>query len=320
MGVRELCGFRTRSPRMNRVLDLIQRFAALEAPVLIDGETGTGKERAAHALHALGPRSRRVLVAIDCGALPESIVETELFGHERGAFTGADRAYGGRVQSAAGGTLFLDEINSTPLPIQGKLLRFLQEGEFSRVGSQRPIPVDVRVVSASNIPLESLVASGRIRADFFYRLNVLRIDLPRLRDRREDIPLLVEQFVNEDALARQIGMTSVSDAVLSNLMSRPWPGNIRELLNFLRRAIVFGVEHGVLVRLPDDTVTPAAATAAPPPPRELLGQSLREWIRGREREYLASVLERYPTVTRQAEVAGLPQRTFYRKIRRYGLR
>jgi transcriptional regulator with PAS, ATPase and Fis domain len=317
MRIRELGGIRTRSIEMHRVLDLIERFAALDAPVLIEGETGTGKELVTQTLHALGPSIGRPLVVIDCGALPESLVESELFGHERGAFTGADRAYAGRVQAAAGGTLFLDEINSTSLPVQGKLLRFLQEGVFTRVGSQRPVSMKVRMVSASNVPLESLVGSGRVRADFFYRLNVLRIDLPPLRERLEDIPLLVERFVADDPVARQFNVTRVSDQVMADLESRPWPGNIRELFNLLRRAVVFGVEHSVLVRLPDDRTLRQESTSPAATPGAV---KLRDWIHGQEREYLARLLERYDTVTEQAAAAGLPQRTLYRKTRRYGLR
>src|SRR4030095_8814478 len=180
----------TRTPRVQRMLELVRRYAVLETPVLIHGETGSGKELVARALHALSPRASRALVTIDCAAVPESLAESELFGHERGAFTGADRSYGGRIEGAADGTLFLDEVNSLSMILQGKLLRFLEEREFWRVGQRRPVRVDVRLVSATNVPLDQLVASGRVRADFFYRLDVLRIPVPPLRERLDHTPAL----------------------------------------------------------------------------------------------------------------------------------
>ncbi|MBM4246576.1 MAG: sigma-54-dependent Fis family transcriptional regulator [Deltaproteobacteria bacterium] len=319
MTVREHYGIRTRSPRMQRVLDLIERFAALEAPVLIQGETGTGKEVVAQALHRRSARAQGPLVVIDCGALPESIVESELFGHERGSFTGADRSYAGRILAAANGTLVLDEANSISSLVQGKLLRFVETGQFARVGSQRPVAVDARLICATNVPLETLVSTGQMRSDFFYRLNVLRIDLPPLRERLEDVPLLVEQFLTVDALARSLGVVAVASDVLHELQTRDWPGNVRQLLNFLRRASVLGCERGVLVRLPEEE-TPLQLPDAAAITADQSGEGLREWIRDREREYLRWLLDRHDSVAQQAAVAGLPQRTLYRKVRQHGLR
>jgi transcriptional regulator with PAS, ATPase and Fis domain len=318
--VDQLCGFITRSPRMQRVLDLIRRFAELDTPVLVQGETGTGKELVARALHALKTPASGPFMVVDCGSLPESIVESELFGYEKGAFTGADRSYTGRIQAAAGGTLFLDEVNSISIAMQAKLLRFLEDGAFSRIGQPRPVPVSVRLISASNVPLEELITSGRMRPDFFYRLNVLRIDLPPLRERLEDLPLLVGKFLHDDAIARRCGATDVRPEVLDRLCERPWRGNVRELYNVLRRAVVLCAENGVIQRLPD------RPEATPDPPAPETGRvsrrfaKFRSWMREREREYLAALVKHYRSVTEQAVASGLPQRTLYRKIRRLALR
>jgi transcriptional regulator with PAS, ATPase and Fis domain len=314
MRAHELCGIRTRSARLLRVFDSVRVFAKLDTPVLIEGETGTGKNLLARALHVLSARARKPFVTIDCGGLPESIAESELFGHERGAFTGADRPYAGRIEAGANGTVFLDEVNSLPLTIQVKLLRFLEDGEFYRVGQQRPVPVTVRLISASNLSLKELVASGRMRADFYYRLNVLHIEMPPLRERPEDIDLLVDQALAADPLARSLGVTCVSDEVLTTLRSMRWPGNVRELRNLLHRSIVFGAEDGVLRRL-DHREHATTAGSTEPMLADPVATGFRAWIREREREYLTNLLRLYPTTAEQARVSGLPQRTLYRKIR-----
>jgi len=306
-------GIVTQNPRMLRQIELIRRFAGLDAPVVITGETGTGKELVAQALHALSPRAGRPFVTVDCAALPETLVESELFGHERGAFTGADRAYGGRVELAAGGTLFLDEVNSLSLVVQGKLLRFLEQAEFCRVGRQRPIPVDVRLIGACNVPLEQLVADGRMRADFYYRLKVLQIDLPPLRERREDIPLLARHFLAQDPLARRAGLADVSEAVLAALQARAWPGNVRELRNALRRAAAFA--DGPLLESLEPDAGVGVAAAAPAPSADPEAQTFRAWMAMREREYLLGLMRRYHSITQQAAASGLPQRTLYRKTK-----
>jgi transcriptional regulator with AAA-type ATPase domain/glyoxylase-like metal-dependent hydrolase (beta-lactamase superfamily II) len=318
--VLELCGIRTSEPNMRGILDTIRRFAQLDSPVLVNGETGTGKELVARALHALSARQHRPLVVIDCAVLPDSLAESELFGHERGAFTGAERAYPGRIEMAAGGTLFLDEVNSLSLAIQGKLLRFLEQGQLQRLGQQRSISVDARLIAASNVPLEHCVRSGRMRADFFYRLNVLTIDLPPLRERINDVPLLVHQFFDEDPLPRRLGIRSVSREVMSQLRAMPWPGNVRELRNLLRRSVVLGAVDGVVRRLDivPDVMPPLPLGPEKPP--STISLAFRKWMRQREQEYLAGLVEKYATVGQQATAAGLPERTLYRKLKSFGLR
>jgi two-component system response regulator HydG len=309
----DLSGIRTRNASMKHQLELIKRFARLSTPVLIQGETGTGKELVARALHGLSTRAGKPFVVVDCAAVPETLIESELFGHERGSFTGADRSYGGRIEAASGGTLFIDEVNSLSLPAQARLLRFLESGAFSRVGRQQPVSVAVRIVSASNIPLEELVAAGRMRADFYYRLNVLRIAIPPLRERLDDVPLLVRQALEEDEVARATGITEVSDEVMRELGSRSWPGNVRELRNAMRRAVALAASGPVLQSLDLSREQPAASVAVEAM-RPWTG-SFRAWIVEREREYLEELLRRYGSVHQQAAASGLPERTLYRKIR-----
>jgi transcriptional regulator with PAS, ATPase and Fis domain len=319
MAEEEVFGIRTRTPAMLRVIRTVRLYAGLDTPVLIEGETGTGKELVARALHASSPRAGRRMVTADCAALPETLAESELFGHERGAYTGADRPYAGRIHLAAGGTLFLDEVNSLSLGIQGKLLRFLERGEFTRIGQQQPVSIDVRVVSATNAPLETLVASGAMRADFYFRLNVLTLRLPPLRERPDDLPLLVEQFLEEEPLARQLGVSRVAGDVLGRLREMSWPGNVRELRNLLRRSLVLGAEGGVLRRLWTDADDVPRAVRHGDAGADGLG-AFRSWMLEREREYLAELVERHPNIAQQSAVSGLPERTLYRKLRMLGLR
>jgi transcriptional regulator with PAS, ATPase and Fis domain len=313
-------GIRTCNPRMLHVLELIRRFAALDTPVLVEGETGTGKELVARALHALSTRARGPLVTVDCGALPESLMESELFGHERGAFTGADRSYTGRIQAASGGVLFLDEVNAISSSMQSKLLRFLEQGEVYRIGHQRPVAVDVRLISATNVPLEDLVRAGRMRSDFFYRLNVVAIHLPPLRDRPEDIPLLVQQFIEEDPLAERCGVRVVSDEAVEQLRLLSWPGNVRQLRNVLRQAVVLGAENGVIRRIDHPTVAEdVAGPVRPAVPSGRAFPAFRSWMRECEREYLTALVARHRSVTQQASASRLPQRTLYRKVKALGV-
>ena len=317
-GVVDLGGIRTCTPRMIALLECVERFAALDVPVLIQGETGTGKELVAQAVHALSPRTAKPLVTVHCGSLPESLIESELFGHERGAFTGADRPYAGRIEAALGGTLFLDEINSVSLPVQTKLLRFLDKGELCRIGRPHPVRADVRVISASNVLLEQLVAAGQMRADFFYRVSVLRLDLPPLRERPDDIRLLARQLLAEDPFAKRHGITDVTDELLAELQPLAWPGNVRELRNVLRRGLALAPDGGPLGRL-----DPGTDRVAPPPQLSASERrpqlTFRAWVREREREYLSDLVRRHRTVAERAAASGLPQRTLYRRVRSLGL-
>lgn len=226
------------SPAMRDVYRKIELYAPSDAAVIVTGETGTGKELVARALHAQGPRRNGPFVAVNCSAIAAELLESELFGHEKGAFTGAQRMHKGRFERAHGGTIFLDEVGDMPLTAQAKLLRVLEEGMVERVGAERPVPVDVRVVGATNVPLERAVHEGRFRADLYHRLAVLRIQLPPLRHRPEDIPLLVEHFLR--IFRRKYGrpMERLTSEAMALLDAYLWPGNVRELRNVLERVFV----------------------------------------------------------------------------------
>jgi transcriptional regulator with GAF, ATPase, and Fis domain len=237
-----------RSPALQRVLHLVESVATTDAAILIRGETGAGKEVIAELIHRLSVRRGGPLVKFNCTAIPTGLLESELFGHERGAFTGAIARRIGRFELAHEGTLFLDEIGDLPLDLQPKLLRVLEEREFERVGSTQTIPSDVRIIAATNRPLEELVEEGQFRDDLYYRLNVFPIDLPPLRERTEDIPLLVRHFVMQHAgkLGRRIEY--ISPDVMETLVRHPWPGNVRELKHVLHRAVI--LSEGKSLQLP----------------------------------------------------------------------
>jgi DNA-binding NtrC family response regulator len=236
-------------PSMQRVLKVVMQVARSRATALIQGESGTGKELIAAAIHHNSPRRDRAFVRLNCASLAENLLESELFGHERGSFTGAVGRREGRFKQADGGTLFLDEVSEIPMPVQVKLLRFLQEKEFERVGGNETIQVDVRVVAATNRDLAELVKEGRFREDLYYRLNVVQIDVPPLRARKSDIPLLAHHFLAVHREENQRDIRGFSDEALRSLLGYPWPGNVRELENAVERAVVLcegesiGVEH-----------------------------------------------------------------------------
>jgi two-component system response regulator HydG len=234
-----------KSPAMLRLFSLISSAAQSDAPVIIYGESGTGKELVAAALHRLGNRSQGPFIKVNSAALHESLLESELFGHVKGAFTGADRVRVGRFEAAHGGDIFLDEVGDLPLATQAKLLRVLQEKVIERVGDQKPIPVDVRVISATNQDLLRLRAKGRFRDDLFYRINVIPIHLPPLRDRREDIPLLVEAFIERTRLKTRKPITGIDKEALDELLAYSWPGNVRELINVIHYAFVLCPGGGI---------------------------------------------------------------------------
>jgi len=233
-----LSGLETNNARMAEAVNTVARAAASRATILIRGESGTGKEVLARAIHYASPRANKALVPVNVAALPDTLIESELFGHERGAFTGADRERRGRFELADGGTLFLDEIGDLPRSAQVKLLRVLQEQAFERLGGARTLSVDVRVIAATNRDLPALIASGEFREDLYYRLNVVSVELPPLRERREDIPLLVDLFVRRFAEEAGREVEGVSREAMDLLMKHDYPGNVRELENLLHRAVV----------------------------------------------------------------------------------
>jgi transcriptional regulator with GAF, ATPase, and Fis domain len=265
------------SPKFRELTERIQLVASTTATVLITGETGTGKELVARAIHNLSPRSNRPLVKVNCAAISAGLVESELFGHVKGAFTGATERRVGRFEYADGGTLFLDEVTELPLETQAKLLRVLQEQEFEPVGSNRTLKVDVRLLAATNRNLAELVREGRFRMDLYYRLLVVPVDVPALRERRDDIPLLASHFVRR--LSRQFGrrVERISEGMLRELVANLWPGNIRELENFLARAIVL---------CPGDTLDMPVLVAESGTPAGKHSRSLEST----ERDHIESVL------------------------------
>ena len=302
-----------RSQPMTDLLQLVDRAAATDFPVVISGESGTGKELIARALHEAGKRKRHAFVAINCGAVPESLLESELFGHVRGAFTGADRDRRGLFEMASGGTLFLDEVADTSLAMQAKLLRVLQEGEIRRVGEVQSRTVDVRIVAAANRPLQPLVASGRFREDLFYRLHVLSLELPPLRERVEDIPALAEHLLSRMPTSRR---PRVTRSALARLSAYAWPGNVRELNNELARASALCNESiGVADLSPHiarpQTTSPISVTS------ELL---IRPRVEALERELVEEALRRTNgNQTQAAKLLGLSRYGLQKKLKRYGV-
>jgi two-component system response regulator HydG len=251
------------SPAMGHLRETILRVASADSTVLVTGETGTGKELVANALHYEGPRAGGPLVKVNCAALSETLLESELFGHEKGAFTGADRRRQGRFERADGGTLFLDEISEMGAHVQAKLLRVLQGEPFERVGGDEAVRPDVRLVAATNRDPEEAVRQGRIRQDLFYRLNIVRVEVPPLRDRREDMPLLVEHFVSRYAARHGKRIEGFSDEALAVLKAHDWPGNVRELENCVERSVILAGGETIGVRdLPPPLCGEGARTEA----------------------------------------------------------
>ncbi len=294
------------SPAMCRIIEAIETVGPTDATVLITGESGTGKELIARAIHACSPRRYHPLVAIHCGALTETLLESELFGHEKGAFTGAQYRKLGKFEIAEGGTVFLDEIGDISLKTQTDLLRVLQEREITRVGGNQPIKVDFRCIAATNKTLEKLIDEGRFRPDLFYRLNVFRIELPPLRQRREDIPALVDHFIHKFSEAMNKRITRVSAAAMSRLQQHDWPGNIRELENAVERAMVVGEEPEL--KESDFSFNLSAG-------HESEARSLDEI----ERAHILRVLEECGgNQTRAAEILDIDRVTLHNRLKKYG--
>jgi DNA-binding NtrC family response regulator len=297
------------SPPMRKVMELVEHVSKTDATVLIRGESGTGKEVIARAIHASSKRRYLPIVSVNCGALPENLLESELFGHEKGAFTGAQYRRKGKIEMADGGTLFLDEVGAINVKMQVDLLRVLETKELTRVGGARPIQVDFRVVCATNGNLELAVEEGRFREDFYYRINVFTIDLPPLRARRSDVPALARHFL--DRFARQMDkrITGFSPEAMDLLTTYDWPGNVRELSNAIERAMVVGQPPAIR---PEDL-----------PLRRPIGNemSAAESLAEMEKRHIAAVLQRTEgNITRAAEILKIDRVTVYNKIKKYGLR
>ena len=307
-----------KSKRMKEVFDLIRLVADSEASVLVQGESGTGKELVASAIHYNSSRRARPYIRVSCASLPDSLIESELFGYEKGAFTGASERRVGRFEAASGGTLFLDEIGELPLGIQVKLLRVLQERQIERLGSHRSIKVDVRIVSASLRPLEEEIAAGRFRDDLYFRVNTVTIHLPPLRERKEDIPILAQAFLDEFSRERGKPIEGFADAVLEAFDAYPWPGNVRELRNVVERAVLFCKSPRVsLEELPATLrgAMPAQRRAAPQQVMSLQAAVERAEIEA-IRAALASTSGRR---SEAAELLGVSRKTLWEKAKNYGL-
>jgi DNA-binding NtrC family response regulator len=309
------------SPAMLRTLDIVERVAARRATVLITGETGTGKEMVARAIHCASPRAAYPMVVVNAAALPENLIEAELFGHVRGAFTGAVQARIGRFEQAHRSTLFLDEIGDLPLEMQTKLLRFLQEREFQKVGSSETVRVDVRLIAATNVNLLEQVQAGKFREDLYYRLNVVPIHTPPLRERREDIPLLAQHFVEKVCAAEQIPVRRLTPEALARLQSLDWPGNVRQLENAIEMAVALCGDRMELTAA--DFGTAVQARSLPGPLREtpnpLTGLDFEQTISRLERQLLEDALRQtHGNKSAAAELLGLKRTTLNAKLKALG--
>ncbi len=302
---------------MLKIFDLIKSLAETESSVLITGETGTGKELVARAIHDLSPRKERPFVPINCGAFPETLLESELFGYEKGAFTGAVQSHSGKIELANGGTLFLDEVESISAAMQVKLLRVLQQREVERLGINRKVKVDMRVISASNADLSVSLAKGVLREDFYYRINVVPINLPPLRERIEDLPLLINHILSGNPLARQRNIQRVSDRAFRQMLDYSWPGNIRELENILERALIKC--EGEVVDEVDLPESPNRVTD------HLVNESARDvslkgWLSLKEFDYLERLLLKHKgSINAVAKEAEVDTKTLYRKMKKHRL-
>jgi two-component system NtrC family response regulator len=298
------------SPQMHAVFNVIRKVAPTTAPVLILGESGTGKEMVAHALHRRGPQKNGPFIAINCNAIPENLLESELFGHEKGSFTGAHTQRKGHIESAAGGTLFLDEIGELPAPVQVKLLRFLQEKRFQRVGGRQEIQSDTRVIAATNVNLKECVASGKFREDLYFRLAVVVLKVPSLRERGDDIGLVAKEFLHRYGVQHGKAMLTFATDALRALNLHRWPGNVRELQNRVQRAVIMA--EGKRVTASDLELTGALDGLAP--------QTLKEAREGVERELVQDALRRHAgKISSAALELGISRPTLYELIEKLGI-
>ena len=305
------------SPAMLRILQTVRRIASSDIPVLILGESGTGKELLANAIHEHSRRAAHRFVPINCAGLSETLLEDELFGHVKGAYTGATSDRPGRFEHADGGTMFLDEVGDMPLPMQAKLLRVLENGEVIRVGSNEPIRVDVRIISATNSDLAERVSAKRFREDLYFRVKGTTIDIPPLRSRREDIPLLIDHFVQATAKAQGVKVRPITPEARRVLVAYAWPGNVRQLRNVVENAIVLPAGDKITLDDLPPEVLGRPGEAGAEPLSTLAGISLQE----AEKELIRNTLKMVSGNREQAaNILGIGERTLYRKIKEYGLK
>ncbi len=300
------------SPEMQKVFETIRKVAKTDANVLILGENGTGKELVARALHRESLRNNEIFVSLDLGAISESLFESELFGHEKGAFTDAKASRPGRFELASGGTVFLDEIGNLSMPLQSKLLTVLERREVTRVGSNKPRPIDIRLISATNMPLKSMAAEGKFRQDLLYRINTVEIDLPPLREREEDIPVLAEHFLNIYSKKYRKKFRKLSPAVIRKLTQYPWPGNVREFQHVFERTVI--MSDGPVLEADDFHLTAQPASSSEG--MELNTYNLEEI----ERTIIEKVLRKHRgNVSKAAADLGLTRTSLYRRLEKHGL-
>ncbi|MGH7779932.1 MAG: sigma-54-dependent transcriptional regulator [Candidatus Binataceae bacterium] len=320
------------SPAIQRVIDFVRKAARSEANILVLGESGTGKELVARAIHANSPRAAGAFVPVDCAALPENLLESELFGHERGAFTGAIASKPGLLETAGGGTVFLDEIGEMPIGLQAKMLRAIQEREIRRVGGTQQVRIDVRILSATNRDLRALVAAGKFRDDLFYRIDVIDIVLPALRDRKSDIALLAQRFLERYRRSGEGSPRGFEPEAIAALEAYHWPGNVRELQNVIERACALTEGPALSVRdLPEKIRSPKSAAEAEHAKGsdgsngdgdELsFKQAKAKWVEELEAKYLRDVLNRYHgNVSQAARAARMDRTTFHRLLNKHRIR
>jgi len=310
-----------KSPAMREIFGLIEKIAPTDATVLIEGETGTGKDMIARTLHQLSPRGDKPFIVVDCGAVAGTLIESELFGHEKGAFTGAVNARQGAFELASGGTVFLDELGELSLDLQPKLLRVLEQREFRRVGGAKTLKVDLRVIAATRKDLRSEVEKGKFREDLYFRLNVVPITAPALRERREDIPLLIDSIMRK--LSPE-GVTALAESTRAALMAHDWPGNVRELRNVIERALALGGDPGMLVAPLGNDAGPAKGVqlrdAIEFEPGESFRDTKEKWNELFERRYLAWLIKRADgNISKAARDADMDRKYLHKLLRKYGI-
>jgi len=306
-----------KGPAMQKIFEMVNVVSATDATILIEGSTGTGKDLLAKVIHSASSRCDKSLVKVNCAAIPHNLLESEMFGYVKGAFTGADRDKPGRFQEADGGTIFLDEIGDLPLPLQAKLLRVLEDREFYRLGSHRTVKVNVRILSASNRNLEKMVEKGQFREDLYYRLNVFRIQLPELKDRRIDLPILIDHILRHLCVAKDLRPPEISESVMEILLNYNYPGNVRELENILEHALIVSQEDTIQPKhLPDYLQQRTAHREIPPDDR---GRYAETSDNGERKKIIAMLQQHNWHRTKTARGLGMDRTTLWRKMRRYGI-